>query len=90
MKRVFSFAHFACEESKTTCSRLVLGLQIAATMASRFEIVDEEYIELKDKSENEKDRVLEELSQKGGEWKKLQENLEEYANDVLDQRLSQF
>ena len=53
MKRVFSFVHFACEESKTTCSRLVLGLQIAATMASRFEIVDEEYIELKDKSENE-------------------------------------
>ena len=37
-----------------------------------------------------KDRVLEELSQKGGEWKKFQENLEEYANDVLDQRLSQF
>ena len=41
-------------------------------MASRFEIVYEEYIEeSKDKSKNER---------------KLQANLEEYENDVLDQR----
>ena len=42
-------------------------------MASRFKIVDEEYIkELKDKSENETRRkVLEERFQKVGEWKKL-------------------
>jgi len=53
MKGVSFFPSFACEESKNTCSRWVLGLQISATMASRFEIVDEEYIELKDKSEND-------------------------------------
>ena len=42
-------------------------------MASRFKIVDEEYIEeLKDKSENETRRkVLEERFQKVSEWKKL-------------------
>ena len=43
-------------------------------MASRFEIVDEEYIEeLKDKSEKheEKHRLLEECFHKLGEWKKL-------------------
>ena len=64
-------------------------------MASRFEIVDKEYIdELKDKSQNEN-------MKNGTEWWKnvfkkwanernLQANLEEYENDVLDQRLSQF
>ena len=64
-------------------------------MASRFEVADEEYIEeLKDKSENENRK-------NGTEWWKnvfkkwvnernLQANLEEYENDVLDQRLSQF
>ena len=66
MKRVL-FLNFACEESKITCSRLVLRLssnslcyrvivakRFSVTMASRFEIVGEEYIEeLTDKSENE-------------------------------------
>ena len=60
-------------------------------MASRFEIVDKEYIdELKDKSQNEN-------TKNGTEWWKnvfkkwanernLQANLEEYENDILDQR----
>ena len=61
------FLNFACEEGKITCSRLVLRLpsnslcyqvvvakKLSVTMASCFEIVDEEYIEeLKDNSENE-------------------------------------
>ena len=64
------FLNFACEESKITLSRLVLSLpsdslgyrevvakKFSVTMASRFEIVDEEYIEeLKDKTENENGR----------------------------------
>ena len=63
MKRIF-FPNFACEESKITRSRLVLRLPSNSlcyrevvflfTMASRFEIIDEECIEeLKSKSENE-------------------------------------
>ena len=66
MERVF-YLNFACEEGKITRSRLVLRLHsnslcyrrsccsiFFVTMASRFEIVDEKYIEeLKDKSENE-------------------------------------
>ena len=67
MKRVFFFLNFACEEGKITSSRLVLRLpsnslcyrvvvskRFTITIASRFEIVEKEYIEeLKDKSENE-------------------------------------
>ena len=51
-------------------------------MVSRFEIVNQEYIEeLKDKSENENTKNMRERVQKVGEWKNnLQENLE---NDVL-------
>ena len=64
-------------------------------MSSRFEIVNEEYTEeLKDKSENEN-------TKNNTEWWKnvfkklaneinLEADLEEYENDVLDQRLSQF
>ena len=65
LKRV-SFLNFACEEGKITRSRLALRLpsnslcyrevakKFSVTMASRFEMVDEEYIEeLKDKSKNE-------------------------------------
>ena len=64
-------------------------------MASRFEIVDEEYIEqLKDKSEieNTKNRTewWENVFKKWANERNLQANLEEYENDVLDQRLSQF
>ena len=61
MKRVF-FLNFVCVEGKITPSRLALWLpsnslcyreavakKFSATMASSFEIVDEEYIEeLKD------------------------------------------
>ena len=58
-------------------------------MASRFEVVDEEYIEeFKDKSANENTK------NSTGWWKnilkKVQANLEEYEKDVLDQRSSQF
>ena len=64
-------------------------------MASCFEIVDGEYIEeLKDKSKNEitKDSTewWENVFKKWVNEKNLQANLEEYENDVLDQRSSQF
>ena len=60
-------------------------------MASRFEIVDEEYIqELKDKSENENMKNSMEWWKNGfKKWpteRNLQANLEKYDNDVLDQR----
>ena len=65
------------------------------TMASRFEIVDEEYIEqLKYKSENEnKNNSTEWWKNAFKKWaneRNLQGNFEEYEKDVLDQRLSQF
>ena len=47
-------------------------------MASRFEIVDEDYIE-------EQLGVITECFQKVGERKKLASKLGEYENDVLDQ-----
>ena len=64
-------------------------------MASRFEIVDEEYIEeLKDKSENENTRKSMEywknVFKKWANDRNFQANLEEYESDVLDQTLSQF
>ena len=63
-------------------------------MASRFEIVDEEYIEqLKDeRNENKKNSTewWENVFKKWANERNLQANLEEYENDVLDQRLSQF
>ena len=64
-------------------------------MASRFEIVYEEYItELKDKSENENTKNnIERWKNVFKKWaseRNLQANLKEYKNDVLDQRLSQF
>ena len=64
-------------------------------MASRFEIVDEEYIEeLKDKSENENKKNNTEwwknVLKKWANERHLEANLEEYKNDVLDQWLSQF
>jgi len=58
-------------------------------MASRFEIV-----ELKDRSENENKKNSTEwwknVFKKWATERKLQANLEEHDNDVLDQRLSQF
>ena len=64
-------------------------------MASRFEIVDKEYIKkLKDKNEYENTKNSTELwknvFKKWANERILQANLEEYENDVLDQRLSQF
>ena len=64
-------------------------------MASRIEIVGEEYIEeLKDKSENENKKNSTEwwnnVFKKWANERNLQANLKEYVNDVLDQRLSQF
>ena len=61
-------------------------------MASRFEIVNEVYIEeLKDKSENKNTRNNTEwwknVFKKWANERNLQANLEEYENDVLDQRL---
>ena len=64
-------------------------------MASRFEIVNEEYIEeLKEKSENENTKNNTEwwrnVFKKWANERNLQANLEEYENDVLGQRLTQF
>ena len=63
-------------------------------MASRFEIVDEEYIEeLKDiENENTKNSTewWKNVFKKWASERNLQANLEEYESDVLDQRLSQF
>ena len=64
-------------------------------MASRFEIVNEEYIdELNEKSENENTKNNTEwcknVFKKWASERNSQANLEEYENDVLDQRLSQF
>ena len=64
-------------------------------MASRFEIVNEVYIEeLKDKSENKNTRNNTEwwknVFKKWANERNLPANLEEYENDVLDQRLLQF
>ena len=64
-------------------------------MASRFEIVNDEYIEeLKDKSKNENTKNNAEcwknVFKKWANERNLQANLEENENDVLDQRLSQF
>ena len=62
---------------------------------SRFEIVNEEYIEeLKDKNENENTKNntgwwKNVFKKWANEWN-LQANLEEYENNVLDQRFSQF
>ena len=67
----------------------------SVAMASRFEIVDEEYIkELKDKSENENTKNSTEYRKNVFKtWvneRNFQANLEEYERDVLDQTLSQF
>ena len=64
-------------------------------MASRFEIVDEEYIEeLKGKSKNENTKNSAEywknVFKKWANERNLQANLEEYESYVLDQTLSQF
>ena len=64
-------------------------------MASRFEIVIEEYIEeLKDKSENEntKDSTewWENVLKKWSNERNLQTNLEKYENVLLDQQFSNF
>ena len=64
-------------------------------MAFRFEIVDKEDIkELKDKSENKNTNNSTEywrnVFKKWANERNLQADLEEYENDVLDQRLSQF
>ena len=63
-RREYFYLYLLSEEGKIAHSRLVLRLPsnsliqprscFSITMASRFDIVDEEYIvELKDKSENE-------------------------------------
>ena len=75
--------------SKSCCRKFPV------TMASRFEIVDEKYIEeLKDKSENENTRKSTEywknVFKKWANERTFQANLEDYESDALDQTLSQF
>ena len=64
-------------------------------MASSFETVNKEYMqELKDKSKNENTKNNTEwwknVFKKWENKRNLQANLEEYENNVLDQRLSHF
>ena len=64
-------------------------------MASRFEIVDEEYIEeLKDKSENKSTRkstvYWKNVFINSANERNFQGNLEDYDSDILNQTLSQF
>ena len=64
-------------------------------MASRFETVDEKYIEeLKDKSENENTRKNTEywknVFKKWANERNFQANLEDYESDVLDRTLPRF
>ena len=78
MKRVFFFLNFACEEGKITCNSLcylvVVAKKLSVTMASCFEIVDEEYIEeLKDNSENENTK------KSTGYWKNV---FKKWANET--------
>ena len=75
--------------SKSCCRKF------SVTMASRFEIVDEKYIEeLKDKSENENTKKSTEywknVFKKWANERTFQANLQDYESDVLDQTLSQF
>ena len=65
------------------------------TMAYRFEIADEEYIEeVKDMSENEtmkkRTKYWRNVFKRWVNERNFQANLEEYESDVLDQTLSQF
>ena len=65
------------------------------TMASRFEIVDEEYIEeLKDKNENKSMKNITEywknVFKKLTNERNFQANLQEYESDFLGQTMSQF
>ena len=95
--------NFACEESKINRSRLVFRLPsdtlclsrscFSVTMTSRFEIVDEEYIEeLKGKSENQYTKNSTEywknVFKQWGNERNFEANLEWYESD--DQTLSQF
>ena len=92
------------KEGKITRSRLVLLLPshslsfrevvFSVTTASRFEIVDEEYIEeLKDKSEDGNTNSTEYWKKGFKKWANetnFQVNAEEYESDGLGQTLSQF
>ena len=73
----------------------MLSRSFSATMASRFGIVDKEYIEeLKDKSENKSTKnSMEYWKNVFKKWvneRNFQANFEECESDVLDQTLSQF
>ena len=94
-KRAKLLAHdwyWGCLATAYAIEKLLL---FSVTMASRFEIVDEEYIEeLKDKSENENTRksmvYWKNVFKKWANERNFQANLEEYESDVLDQTLAQF
>ena len=98
-ERIF-FLILLCEEGKITRSRWSTGcLATAYSIEKLFfctrYLVDEGYIEeVKHKSDNENKKDSTEwwknVFKKWANERNLQPNLEEYENDVLDQRLSQF
>ena len=74
---------------------MLLRSCFSVTMASPFEIVDEEYIEeLKERSENENTKNSKDYwknrFQKADGRKKVQANLDDYESYFLDLTLSQF
>ena len=76
--------------SNSLCYRVIVAKKFSVTMASRFEIVDEEYIEeSKDKSEIENTKKSTEhwknVFKKLANDRNFQANLEEYERNVLDQ-----
>ena len=87
MKRAKLLAHDWSSDCLATAYAIEkLLLKISVTMASRFEIVDEEYIkELKDKSENENTRKSTEywknVFKKWANERNFQANLEECESD---------
>ena len=88
-ERVFFFSNFALLIQSRSC------FCFSVTRASRFAIIDEEYIEeLRDKSEHENEKNSTEwwgnIFKKWAYARNVRANLEEYKIDVLDQRLWQF
>ena len=89
VKRVFFLKKILLEEL------FLLKELFFVTMASRFEIVDEEYIEeLKEKNENKSTKNITEywknVFKKLTNERNFQANLQEYESDFLDQTMSQF
>ena len=95
MKRAKLLAHDCSSGCLATAYAIekLMQKKISMAMASRFEIVDQQYVqELKEESENEKTKKSTEywknVFKKWANERNLQPNLEDYQSDVLDRTLS--